>query len=323
MDTVRFIHKHEVPADRFEDVTYIKLVCQIRTEKKDPYQTRATMDGNHINYPNDVGNTTATLLLIKILLNSVISMPGAQFANADISNFYLMTPLKHPEYAKVKLSDIPEEVIEEYKLHEKEVTTDGLVYMMVVQGMYDLPQAGSLGHDLLEKHLNKEGYFQIKIVPRLWSHKTRDIKFVLVVNDFRIKYIKQADLDHLAQALEKHYQVTVDKESKEFVKINLDWDYENEKVHLSMAPYILPSDNSTILYQSNAMTLPILTLSRHMEQRSNLLHTTNSPKSDQRNRNIFKRLPGNFCGMQRGRRNTFNSVKCTHLSTSQANNQNH
>ena len=36
-DTVRFIHKNQVPADRLKDVTYIKFVCTIRTEKKDPY----------------------------------------------------------------------------------------------------------------------------------------------------------------------------------------------------------------------------------------------------------------------------------------------
>ena len=35
-DTIRFIHKHEIPADRFKDVTYIKFVCTIRTEKKVP-----------------------------------------------------------------------------------------------------------------------------------------------------------------------------------------------------------------------------------------------------------------------------------------------
>ena len=84
-DTIRFIFKHEVPQDRFKDVTYIKFVCTIRTEKKDPYRTRATMGGNLINYPNDVGTPTANLLLIKIFLNSVISTRGARFANADIS----------------------------------------------------------------------------------------------------------------------------------------------------------------------------------------------------------------------------------------------
>ena len=76
-DTIRFIFKHEVPTDRFKDVTYIKFICTIRTEKKDPYRTRATMGGNLINYPEDVGTQTANLLLIKIFLNSVISTPGA------------------------------------------------------------------------------------------------------------------------------------------------------------------------------------------------------------------------------------------------------
>jgi hypothetical protein len=131
-DTVRFIHNNEVSADRFKDVTYIKFVCRIITEKKDPYRTRASMGGNLINYPDDMGTPTTNLLLIKIFLNSVISMPGAWFANADISNLYLMTTLKRPEYAKVKLSDIPEEVIQEYKLCDK-VTPDGFVYMMVVR----------------------------------------------------------------------------------------------------------------------------------------------------------------------------------------------
>jgi hypothetical protein len=35
----------------------------------------------------------------------------------DIANFYLMTPLKRPEYVEIKLSDIPEEIIGKYKLH--------------------------------------------------------------------------------------------------------------------------------------------------------------------------------------------------------------
>ena len=63
-----------------------------------------------------------------------------------------MTPLK------IKLSDIPEEIVDEYNLREK-ATPDGWFYIMVVRGMYGLPQAGSFGHDLLEECLNKEGYF--------------------------------------------------------------------------------------------------------------------------------------------------------------------
>ena len=83
-----------------------------------------------------------------------------------------MTPLKSPEYAKIKLSDKPEEVIKEYNLHQY-ATPDGWVYIKVSRGMYGLPQAGSLGHDFLEQRSNKEGYFQRQIVPALWKHKTK------------------------------------------------------------------------------------------------------------------------------------------------------
>ena len=236
-DTIRFIHKREIPVDRLKDVTYIKFVCTVRTKKKDPHRTRATMGGNLINYPDDVGTPTANLLLIKIFLNSVISTKGAKFANADLANFYLMTPLKRPEYAKIKLSDIPEEVITEYNLNQH-ATQDGWIYIEVKRGMYGLPQAGSLGHDLLTQRLNDEGYYQSQIVPGFWKHKTKPIQFVLVVDDFGIKYLKKEDLDHLIRSLEKYYEVAVDLDGKEFVKIELDWDYEKRQVHLSMAPYL-------------------------------------------------------------------------------------
>ena len=193
---MRFIHKHKIPVDRLKDVTYIEFVCTVQTEKKDPNRMRATMGGNLINYPDDVGVPTANLLLIKIFLNSVISTKGAKFANADLANFYLMSPLKRPEYAKIKLSDIPEEVIKEYNLHQL-ATPDGWVYVKVTRAMYGLPQAGSLGQDQLEKRLNQEGYYQSQTVPGLWKHKTKTIQFVLVVDDFGIKYINKDDLDHL------------------------------------------------------------------------------------------------------------------------------
>jgi len=104
--------------------------------------------------------------------------------------------------------------------------------------MYGLPQAGSIGHDFLEQRLNQEGYLQSQIVPALWKHKTKPIQFVQLVDDFGIKYLKKEDLDHLIQSFEKYYDVSVDLDGKEFVKFRLDWDYENRKVHLSMAPYL-------------------------------------------------------------------------------------
>ena len=54
-----------------------------------------------------------------------------------------MMPLKRPEYIRMKLSNIPKEIIEEYKLLDK-ATPDRSIYIEATKGMYGLPQAGLL-----------------------------------------------------------------------------------------------------------------------------------------------------------------------------------
>jgi hypothetical protein len=140
-----------------KDVTYGQFVSMVQPEKAEPNQTCFTVGGDRINYPGKVATPTAEMLVAKMLFNSVISTRGARFMTMDISNFYLMTPLHHPEFIHVKLSDIPNEVIEEYKLREK-ATKNGSVYIKDKQGMYCLPQSGLLANELLEKRLKKYGY---------------------------------------------------------------------------------------------------------------------------------------------------------------------
>jgi hypothetical protein len=61
---------------------------------------------------------------------------------------------------------------------------------------------------------------------------------VLIVDNFGIKYFRTEDLNHLINTLNKYYDIKVDPEGKELVKIELDWDYKNRKVHLSMKSYL-------------------------------------------------------------------------------------
>jgi hypothetical protein len=96
------------------------------------------------------------MLVAKILFNSVISTKDAPFMTMDISNFYLMTPLHHAKFIQIKLSDIPNEVIREFKLREK-ATKNGSIYIRVKHSMYGLLQAGLLANKLLKKCLNKQG----------------------------------------------------------------------------------------------------------------------------------------------------------------------
>ena len=125
-NTIFFIAKSQVPADRLKDVTYGKFVCKVRPEKKEPNRTRLTVGGNRVNYPFEVGTPTADMLLAKILFNSVVSTENARFMTIDISNFYLNTPMKRYEYVRLNIKDIPDEVIEEYKLRDI-ATPDGRV----------------------------------------------------------------------------------------------------------------------------------------------------------------------------------------------------
>ena len=177
------------------------------------------------------------MLVAKALFNSVISTAGAKFMTMDISNFYLMTPLPRPEYIRMKLSDIPQEIIDEYKLKDI-ADSKGTIYIVANKGMYGLPQAGLLANELLEKRLNKNGYHQSKLVPGLWKHEWRPIQFTLVVDDFGVKYVGHEHAIHLKNTLEQHYKVTNDWTGKRYIGITLDWDYTRRQVHLSMPGYV-------------------------------------------------------------------------------------
>jgi hypothetical protein len=115
-DTIRFIHKEDVPKDRLKDVTYGKFVCEEKPHKAEVQCTRLTVGGDKVNYPYKVGMPTVEMLLVKTHLNSVVLTQNARYMTINISNFYLNMPMICPEYFKVKLTDILDEVIDEYNL---------------------------------------------------------------------------------------------------------------------------------------------------------------------------------------------------------------
>jgi hypothetical protein len=92
------------------------VVCEVCPDKDDPDRTRITIGGSRICYLGDVGTNTASLELFKLLLNSVLSCKGTRFSTIDLKNFYLDTPMPDLEYVRIKITDIPAEFIEEYKL---------------------------------------------------------------------------------------------------------------------------------------------------------------------------------------------------------------
>ena len=199
-DTIDFIQKHAVPHDR--TVTYASFVLDYKPLKSEPHRVRITVGGDKLPFEDDAGSPASNLLETKVLINSTISdaSKGARFMGADISDYFLATPMKTPEYMKVKYSHIPDDIKQLYNLQEK-VTANGYIYIRIKKGMYGLKQAAILAYDNLQKNLKPFGYAPVIGTVGIWQHETRPTTFCLCVDDFGIKYNTTQEAQHLLYAM--------------------------------------------------------------------------------------------------------------------------
>jgi hypothetical protein len=99
-ETLFFIPHYDKPSDRI--ATFLRIVAALRPHKAESKRTRFTMGGDRIQYNGNVSTPTADLTTVKLLINSVISTPGARYMTIDIKDFYLgtlMSPIRvrpHP-----------------------------------------------------------------------------------------------------------------------------------------------------------------------------------------------------------------------------------
>jgi hypothetical protein len=228
-DTIFFIPRHMVPKERTRDVTYGLITCLIRPEKIDePNRTRLVAGGGRVHYPFDAGTPTADLLTVKLLINSVKSTPGARFFTMDIKNFYLNTPMVRYKYMRLKLVDMPADVIEHYKLLDV-ATPDGYVNCEIRKGDHRTrtPRQTTEGTWLLAKRDHSRS-----------KYECRPIIFSLVIDDFGVKYVGEEHAEHLLKTIQEYYQCLVEKEGERYCGLTIKWDYPNKKVHISMPKYI-------------------------------------------------------------------------------------
>ena len=152
-NTFRVTHYEDIPVHKGGDIFHTRVVCKVRPGKDDPNQTRITVNGGDIYYAGDVATPTGSLELVKLIINSVLSRPGAKFACFDLKNFYLDTPLEESEYVWIKLTEIPQEFIDEYTLLNFQC--NGWIYFEIIRGCYGLKQSGKLANELLHTRLEK------------------------------------------------------------------------------------------------------------------------------------------------------------------------
>ena len=94
--------------------------------------------------------------------------------------------------------------------HLRAIAHNGFVYAEVRNGMYGLPQAGQLAHEKLKPILINAGYKPAKVTPGLWHDTHSDLQFVLIVDDFGIKWTNQRHVHRLSNVIREHYEITLD-----------------------------------------------------------------------------------------------------------------
>jgi hypothetical protein len=235
-DKINFIEDNKISLNRRKDVTYGNIVVDYRPQKAAENRTRLTVVGNLIDFPGDVSTPTADITTTKLVINSTVSTPNAEYMCGGINKFLLGTPMDRKEYMRLPISIIPQEIIDEYNLAH--LLYKGLVYIEICKGMYGLPQAGILANQLLTKRLAPHGYYVCRHTPGLWRHKWRPVLFLLVVDDFGIKYVVRDHIDHLIATIEHHNEFSKNWEGKLYCGITLKWDYHARTCDLSMPGYL-------------------------------------------------------------------------------------
>jgi hypothetical protein len=74
------------------------------------------------------------MILVKTMLNRVISTKGAKCTMLDVKDFHLNTPMKRYKYMCIKITDMHDKIKEEYNLR-KIVSEGGYVYYKIQKGM--------------------------------------------------------------------------------------------------------------------------------------------------------------------------------------------
>ena len=75
--------------------------------------------------------------------------------------------------------------------------------------MIGLKQADRIKNDRLKIKLAKFGYSPVARTPSIWKHATKYICFSLVLEDFGVKYVGKDTADHLIQALNNLYTISI------------------------------------------------------------------------------------------------------------------
>lgn len=234
--TMKFVPWNAKPSGR--KVSYYNPQIRIKTKPDGSltYRVRGTYGGDISDYHGPTAAQTADMTSIKILWNATVS-EEAEFMSIDIKDFYLGTKLEQNEYMRIHISQIPQESRDKYVTPD--LIQDDHVLAEISKGIYGLKQAGLLAQQRLVQHLSKHDFFPISAIsPCIFKHKTRNIVFSLVVDDFGVKFKAKEDVEELLRVLRLLYVVKEDWTGSAYVGFKIQHDHNKGTLSISMPNYI-------------------------------------------------------------------------------------
>ena len=97
------------------------------------------MGGNLLEFTGNLSAPTASVTTAKCVFNGVVSTPGETCLLANIKHFYLNNILSDPEFMRIPLKIIPQDIIDYYNLTAL-VDEQGWITMRIKKGVYGLKQ---------------------------------------------------------------------------------------------------------------------------------------------------------------------------------------
>ena len=233
-ECIEFCSYDEIPSGY--KIKHYMPVCKIKAGPNNTliFRVRGTVADTQSTYQGPKSAATADLETVKLLLNAVVT-EKANWMTADIKDYYLGTPMETPEFMSIPMHMIPPQIIQRYNLNPKHKNA----YVRIKKGMYGLAQAGRLAQDRLKNHLQQYGYTEAAHTPCLFVHATLDTKFVLIVDDFGIKFTSESNKQHLLECLRKLYIITIDPLGEEYVGLHIKYDRQEPSIQISLPGSVL------------------------------------------------------------------------------------
>jgi hypothetical protein len=164
----------------------------------------------------------------------------SNLGSADATDFYLGADLPSPQSIKMHCDAFDSQTSLDLGFTpciKTEPSGKTYVYCDIARTVPGLGASGLLSQLRLLAQLCSFDFLQTA-TPCLFRHRTRDITFALVVDDFLIRYKDIGDLHHFTTCLSELFHVKVYPECVSFLGYTIDYNRAARALSMSYPPYI-------------------------------------------------------------------------------------